>query len=97
MVADPRRRYHTLFKCLYHQQIINLNRPALSLPPSEINHSYGLQSSIASARIILSLLSGTSEQRDLFWPGYVDMVFFSCLLLVYDCRRNVQNSSGRKR
>jgi hypothetical protein len=85
--SDPRQRYSTLFTCLYHQQIINLHRPSLSLSPTQTQHAYALQSTIASVRTILSLLSKDTET---FWPGYVDMVFFGCLILVYGSRSKLE-------
>ncbi|WWD08208.1 hypothetical protein V865_006319 [Kwoniella europaea PYCC6329] len=86
---DPRRQMSTLFTCLYHSQIVNLNRPALSLPPSQIQHDHALQAAIGSVRIICSTLSNSffKNNDSLYWPGYVDMVFLGSLILVYGARR----------
>nr|XP_019044403.1 hypothetical protein I302_07687 [Kwoniella bestiolae CBS 10118]OCF23333.1 hypothetical protein I302_07687 [Kwoniella bestiolae CBS 10118] len=87
--ADPRRHMSTLFTCLYHSQIVNLNRPALSLPPSQIQHDHALQAAIASVRKICATLSDgfLKNADDLWWPGYVDIVFLGSLILVYGARR----------
>nr|XP_018265129.1 uncharacterized protein I303_01489 [Kwoniella dejecticola CBS 10117]OBR87287.1 hypothetical protein I303_01489 [Kwoniella dejecticola CBS 10117] len=86
---DPRRKLSTLFTCLYHSQIINLNRPALSLPPSQVQHDHALQAAIGSVRVICSTLSSAffKNKEELYWPGYVDMVFLGSLILVYGARR----------
>lgn len=87
--SDPRIRNSTLFTCLYHQQVINLNRPALSLSPGQTQHAYALQSTIASVRTVISILSkDVAAGSSCFWPGYVDMVFFGCLILVYGAKQN---------
>ncbi|WWC68257.1 uncharacterized protein I206_102180 [Kwoniella pini CBS 10737] len=87
--SDPRRKYSTLFTCLYHAQIVNLNRPALSLPPSQVQHDHGLQAAIGSVRIICSTLSNAffKSKEEVYWPGYVDMVFLGSLILVYGAKR----------
>ncbi|WWC86578.1 uncharacterized protein L201_001455 [Kwoniella dendrophila CBS 6074] len=87
--SDPRRQLSTLFTCLYHLQIVNLNRPALSLPPSQVQHDHALQAAIASVRVICSTLSNAffKNSESLYWPGYVDMVFLGSLILVYGARR----------
>lgn len=95
--SDPRRRFATLFTCLYHQQIINLNRPRLSLSPSNSQHAFALQSSIGSARAIIATLSRslTAKADDLIWPGYPDMVFFAALILVYSAKREASDPAGQ--
>lgn len=96
--ADSRHRYSTLFTCLYHQQIINLNRPALSLSPDQTQHAFALQSTIASVRTVLSLLTkDVGAGKICFWPGYVDMVFFGCLILVYGASRNKHAEDSQTR
>lgn len=68
---------------------MNLNRPMLSVSPSKVQHAAALQSSISSARAICSTLAKalSGDGLAVFWPGYVDMVFFSGLILVYGARR----------
>jgi hypothetical protein len=94
---DPRRRFATLFTCLYQQQIINLSRPTLSLSPSKIEHAAALQSTIAAVRLICATLSNSliNSPSSLFWPGYVDMVFFGSLILVYGARREAMRGRSR--
>lgn len=92
---DPRKNHLTLFTCLYHQQRISLHRSALSLSPSTPEHAYALQSAIASARTICSTLAAVFDgmpSEECLWPGYVDMVFFSCLIMMYGAKR--ERASG---
>lgn len=83
--------------------MIALSRPALSLAPSALQHTYALETCVASARVILRTLSREFEpgkrkaveccglpgapEVALMWPGYVDMVFFAALILVYAAKR----------
>lgn len=81
--------FSILFTCLYYQQIINIARPMLSLSPTSVQHALALQSSINSVRTICTTLSRTMKHDvdALSWPGYVDMVFFGSLILVYGARK----------
>jgi hypothetical protein len=75
----------------------SLNRPRLSLSPSNAQHAFALQSSIGSARAIVSTLSRslTAKADDLIWPGYPDMVFFAALILVYSAKREASDPAGQ--
>jgi hypothetical protein len=99
---DARSPYKALFTCLYRQQVIALSRPALSLAPTALQHTYALETCVASARVILRTLTreldgpqrkaaeccGIPGQAEpVMWPGYVDMVFFAALILVYAAKR----------
>ncbi|CAK9783651.1 hypothetical protein CC85DRAFT_84994 [Cutaneotrichosporon oleaginosum] len=104
---DARSPYKTLFICLYRQQVIALSRPALSLAPTALQHTYALETCVASARVILRTLSRefdgprrkaadccglAGRTESLMWPGYVDMVFFAALILVYAAKREERDS-----
>lgn len=99
---DARSPYKTLFTCLYRQQVIALSRPALSLAPTALQHTYALETCVASARVILRTLARDLDRpqrkaaaccglpgrtESVMWPGYVDMVFFAALILVYAAKR----------
>lgn len=84
-----------------------MSRPALSLAPTALQHTFALETCVASARVILRTLSrefdpaASKEKRKapeccglpgpgdvkVMWPGYVDMVFFAALILVYAAKR----------
>ena len=34
-----------------------------------------------------------ADDLDVFWPGYVDMVFFAALIMVYNAKREMQSGS----
>lgn len=92
------RGFSVLFTCLYYQQIVNLARPMLSLSPASVQHALALQSSINAVRTICSTLSRSMKQdvEALHWPGYVDMVFFGSLILVYGARKEGNRPSTLK-
>jgi hypothetical protein len=81
--------YSILLTCLYNQQTINLARPMLSLSPTSVQHALALQSCINAVRKICSTILRAMQQNvdALYWPGYVDMVFFGSLILVYGSRK----------
>ncbi|KAI5449818.1 hypothetical protein NCC49_004030 [Naganishia albida] len=90
--------FSVLFTCLYYQQIINIARPSLSLSPTSVRHALALQSSINSVRTICTTLTRTMKQNvdALAWPGYVDMLFFGSLILVYGARKEGNRPGGLK-
>ncbi|GMK58087.1 hypothetical protein CspeluHIS016_0501190 [Cutaneotrichosporon spelunceum] len=109
---DARSPYKTLFTCLYRQQVIALSRPALSLAPTALQHTYALETCVASARVILCTLAREFDGRQrraveccglpgkdetVVWPGYVDMVFFAALILVYAARREEPDPAATQR
>ncbi|BEJ13085.1 hypothetical protein CspHIS471_0302590 [Cutaneotrichosporon sp. HIS471] len=109
---DVRSPYKTLFTCLYRQQVIALSRPALSLAPTALQHTYALETCVASARVILRTLARELDGRQrraveccglpgkgesVMWPGYVDMVFFAALILVYAAKREEPGPAATQR
>ncbi|WVR08892.1 hypothetical protein IAU60_005951 [Kwoniella sp. DSM 27419] len=94
-------RYHTLFTCLRHFHKINLHRPSIALCSSSDpeEHNAALESSVNSARTILAKLSKELEklQGIVWWPAYVDMVFFSTLILVFAIKRNPKGYARLKK
>lgn len=89
-------RYGTLFTCLYHHQIIVLNRHSLSLAPTQLQHAVALQSAVSSARVICGTLSRALvvDAAQGFWPGFVDMTFFAALIFVYCAKRDPNSSAA---
>lgn len=80
---------------MYHQHIIALSRPALSQSPNRMEHAHALQTAVTSARAICTTLHKQvfAKDLDVFWPGYVDMVFFAALIMVYNAKREMQAGS----
>jgi len=78
--------------------MINLARPMLSLSPTSVHHALALQSCVKAVRKISStLLRAIQQNADaLYWPGYVDMVFFGSLILVYGSRKEGNRPSTLK-
>jgi hypothetical protein len=84
------KQYTALFKCLYHYQIVQLNRHSLSLPKESIHHRHALQSIILAMRTITITINNEllAQSPTIPWPGYVDMLFFASLLIAYNAKLN---------
>ncbi|ORX36924.1 fungal-specific transcription factor domain-domain-containing protein [Kockovaella imperatae] len=83
--SDPLGPHIVLFQCLYHQQLIRINRHSLSLPATSIHHRHALQSTVIAAKAIATCLESglTNDQQYFKWPGYADMLLDAALLFAY--------------
>lgn len=75
------------FNILYHQLILQVNRPSLSLDPLSPEFRSGCQQCIKAGRAIIYLLkehSAASQTR--FWPGFLSAVWMSGLVIAFACQ-----------
>jgi hypothetical protein len=86
-----------LFKCLYDQQRIHINRHSLSLPVESVQHRNALQATLLASRAICSSLSSelTANPQAIRWPGYSDMLAESTLILMYGRKLGTRLSNER--
>ena len=66
-----------------------MHRHSLSLPINSDAHRYALQAETLAARTICASLGGDNalsmqtQNREILWPGYPDMLFDASSVLVY--------------
>ncbi|KAK9473654.1 uncharacterized protein V1510DRAFT_414602 [Dipodascopsis tothii] len=84
------------FSVCYQHLLMLVNRPALSLSPSNSEFRYALQSSLTSARTTLLLLTKqltNSKHQKLFWPMYLYIVSMSGRIISCACQLKLYSSA----
>ncbi|KAL3421508.1 C6 transcription factor [Phlyctema vagabunda] len=83
-----------LFTILYHNLILIVNRPSLSLDTSTPEFRSALQNCIGSARTIITTLKKQSKYgKPLFWPGNMSSAWMAGLIIAFGCRLGLYNRS----
>jgi hypothetical protein len=82
------------FGVSYHNLLLLINRPLLSLDPSSAEFKLAIQTCIGAARTVISILKTQLEQRRaLFWPGYISAVWMAGLIVAFASQLSLYSSS----
>jgi hypothetical protein len=82
------------FGVSYHNLLLLINRPLLSLDPSSAEFKLAIQTCIGAARTVISILKAQLEQRKaLFWPGYISAVWMAGLMVAFSSQLGLYSSS----
>ncbi|KAG4434752.1 hypothetical protein IFR05_009778 [Cadophora sp. M221] len=74
------------FTIIYHQSILLVNRPFLSLETSSLEFRLSLQTCIGSSRTVISTLKGHAPGgRCISWPGTLSVTWMSGLIVAFAC------------
>lgn len=78
------------FTVLYHQVVLLVNRPRLSLPASTPEFRYAIQAGVDCGRRILAAMSYQERHygatQAFFWPGYLSAVWNAGLMISFACK-----------
>lgn len=78
------------FTVLYHQIVLLVNRPRLSLSADTPEFHYAMQVGVDCGRRILAAMTQQETQhghsQTLFWPGYMSAVWNAGLIISFACK-----------
>jgi hypothetical protein len=82
------------FGVSYHNLLLLINRPLLSLDPSSAEFKLAIQTCIGAARTVISILKAQLEHRKaLYWPGYISAVWMAGLMVAFASQLSLYSSS----
>ena len=86
-LVEQHRMLTPFFTLLYHQLLLLLNRPRLSLDQASAEFQQGLQVCIRASRSTLSALKKHKENKQsMFLPGLLSAAWMSGLIIAFACQ-----------